>query len=439
MYEQIDETAAHRQPDDVVTVMTVDNLERINFHDASATAEPEDRILPRVRDSASGHRKRGDRSRIARGTKRRIARGAKRRIVRGAKRRIAPGTKSRARGGVRPVRRRRAIAAVRNAYAAGTKDGRSAASHGDRWISAEAALKRRMNDSWTRWWRRQGSPRDIQAILRCGAAYRDGYLQAVGFPGRSWLPVPLTSSASAVVCTSDGTGALYAVLEQLSRLPLEEVVVVLHGGEKESLRLARSNPEAHVVSHPDTFERDADRAVGANVTRSDIVLFVGADTVVTAERLIPFLLAADAGADVVLDDTTPQLGIFRNWSGTAKIQAFLNASFGRNDLRANCVGVLPHALSGRAIRQIGAAVLSEPAKAQAELLHRGLQVKVCSAAGALSWQRSNRSSGEEAGERTKLVAGDHLEAWRHTMSSQGNRLSLPDHNRRRIAATEGEI
>ncbi|WP_246070658.1 glycosyltransferase family 2 protein [Paenibacillus kobensis] len=247
------------------------------------------------------------------------------------------------------------------------------------------------------------------------------------------LVLPAGCRAAAVVMAYNEERTLPLVLEELAKLSLEEIVVVLNGCTDGSFREARSFPGVTIVHYADKIGHDVGRAVGARMCTSDIVLFVDGDFRIAAEKLKPFIAAVARGTDVALNDISPYLPLFRDWDDVTRLKAFLNLSLGRPDLHASSLTSVPHALSRRAIERIGSALLAVPPKAQAAAIADGLIVRT---AGSVNVVTANRMRNDNVGrdnEVARLIVGDHVEALKHVMDKGGARLSKADTSRRREA------
>jgi hypothetical protein len=312
---------------------------------------------------------------------------------------------------------------LRSAYEAGLHDaaslpGGGGAVHDAHW------LKLQINESWTRRCGRRGAPTVSESMLiKQGKAYVNGFTDALHWPRQLWLPLPLRGTAAAVVLAGGGRPIDPASLREVLRLPLQEIIVVLEDSDGLGYGVVRSVPGITVVHPGEPLGRDIGRAVGANISRMDIVLFMDGSTKITAERLAPFLTAVDNRADIAISDTTAPLGAFRNWDDLSRVRAFINWSLKRPDLLANSVTVLPNAWSRKAIEKVRTAALAIPPIAHLAAIDHNLKIVVC--------QSIRQTQLDD--DSTKLSIGDHIEALKAAMALKGSRLNLHDRNRRRGA------
>jgi hypothetical protein len=221
-------------------------------------------------------------------------------------------------------------------------------------------------------------------------------------------------------------------VSELVRLPLRDVYVVLE--EKAGplvLSAIRAIPGVTVVDPEQPPGTHAGRALGARIAYTDIVLFADGRTRIAAERLAPFLTAVDGGADVAIINRAASLGTFRSWDDLSRVNAFVNLSLGRPDLKANSAQELPNAWSRQAIDAVGTAAFAVPALAHRIAIERRLAIRACPE----PYRPAERHgySGQGSGNWLHNFAG-YITALKAAMDAKGARLSLPDKVRRRSAA-----
>ena len=270
-------------------------------------------------------------------------------------------------------------------------------------------------------------------ILTLSLAYRRGYVLASRIPDLG-IALPLQGTASAVISVSNEERTLPAVLTELRKLPLQEIIVVLNGCTDGSFAAIKRDHRVSLFSFPQRLGHDVSRALGGAVATGDIILFSDGDMALPAEDLAVFLIAVDLGVDIALNNLTPYLpSMFSAQDDVTHCKSFLNRALCRSDLRANSMTAVPHALSRRAISTIGTAALIVPPKAQALALVRGLKV---SAPHSVNVFRTNRIRSGNTGEGNAvagLILGDHMEALAEVMKSEGVRLQHVTFSRSTLA------
>ncbi|MFF2484536.1 glycosyltransferase family 2 protein [Paenibacillus sp. NPDC058071] len=305
--------------------------------------------------------------------------------------------------------------------------GRAAAEQGER--RADQSEQQFVQEKWLAFSGRSGAR--TGSYKERMSAYLSGYFSVTGSKPPDWLLLPATGTVAAVVMAKNEEQSIEAVIAQLERMPLHEIVVVINGSTDQSLSRARTSERAVLLHYSSALGHDVGRAIGARATVSDIVLFLDADIPIAAEKLLPFIEKAANGADVVLNDLSPYIGLFGSRDEVTMLKEFLNRSVGREDLSANSLTAVPHALTRHAIQTIGAASLAVPPKAQAMAVKGGLRVVSGSSVDVIGPNRVRRSNTGTGNAMVQLIVGDHLEALDWAMGKQRPRLQYEDHHRKR--------
>jgi len=331
-----------------------------------------------------------------------------------------------------PAKGRKLVRAVTSDYAAGRGDGLA-------WRSSAVSpfgpddVRKAVHERWGKRYGNGGGRRasDWQSVVRRGGQYAAGFMQGCGMQAYA-VPVPLTSTAAAVVCAGKDEDALRTVLGQLRALPFQEIVVIAGNSSERLYAIARECGNAMVVCLPEAVDSDVGRALGAKLTGADTVLFADGERAASADRLGRFLWECDGGKkDVVLNDIASKMGLFKHRGGTERLFEFLNASLNRPDLKINSLAALPFAMSRQALDTLGAAALTVPVKAHAQAVLKGLRIGTGGFAG-----RSGTGLSSDA--EWRKTAGDHAEAWVEAFGIRGNRLKFADATRNRSLLGEWE-
>ncbi|MEW9700273.1 glycosyltransferase family 2 protein [Paenibacillus sp. SI8] len=263
------------------------------------------------------------------------------------------------------------------------------------------------------------------------SGYVKGYCRAAGMYEADWVMMPTTKSVGAIVSVMNEETTIVKVLEQLNRLPLDEIIIIVNGSNDQTLEQVRAHSHALIVKYPEPLGHDVGRAVGAKLSHADIVLFLDGDFVVRAENLLPFIYAIDRGSDLALNDITPFLPPFSKWDSVTVMKRFLNMSLKRPDLNANSLTAVPHALSRNALLRIGCSELMVPPKAQVGALLAGLTITAPASVNVVSINKKRQHNQGVNNNVSRLIVGDHVEALQRAMKSKGERLIFPDIIRKR--------
>ncbi|WP_441896044.1 glycosyltransferase family 2 protein [Paenibacillus sp. YAF4_2] len=290
-------------------------------------------------------------------------------------------------------------------------------------------LQQHVQQLWVRDSKKIGSGNKYLASMK---AFIDGYFSTKPDDWKpDWVLLPSNKKVAAVVMAMNEEQSITSAIQELERMPLHEIIVVVNGSTDSSFQMARSSEKAIILHFNEALGHDVGRAIGAKVTTADIVLFVDADIPVSADQLVSFVIAANRGVDVALNDLSRYVGKFSDWDEVTILKDFLNRSNHRHDLFMNSMTAVPHALTRRAIETIGFANLAVPPKAQAIALKKGLRVGT---GGSVNVFRTNRHRRENIGISnpiSKLIMGDHLEALGWAMQEGNPRLKYVDYLRRR--------
>ncbi|WP_019422460.1 glycosyltransferase family 2 protein [Paenibacillus sp. OSY-SE] len=276
-------------------------------------------------------------------------------------------------------------------------------------------------------------------VKALAAAYHEGFTVPFFPQAKDAVLLPTTKTMDVVVTACNEENSIATVMKELSRLPLGETIVVVNGSTDNTLHAVRqSSDEATVIHYPEALGHDVGRSIGAKLSRGDIVLFVDGDFAIPAEELGAFVWAVHTGVDVALNDIGPFLHNFDKQDGITHCKQWLNRSLGRDDLYANSMTAIPHALSRKALDTIGFQALSVPPKAQALAMARGLNVQSVHTVDVINKNRVRDTNVGAVNPVAALILGDHLEALRALMD-EGASMLRSDQQRERIALRRNSI
>lgn len=225
----------------------------------------------------------------------------------------------------------------------------------------------------------------------------------------------LRGTLSVIISARNEEQTLPSLLKQVMRLNPAEIIVVLNGCTDNSFQHSRLCKTATVIHCPESAGHDVGRALGAKLSRGDILLFLDGDMTIPAPQLAAFAAAVDSGVDVALNDLDVLLPPFELCDDVTRCKMYLNAVLGRSDLGVSSMTAVPHALSRHALERIGYRELMVPPKAQAISIMEQLRVEK---AGTVNVIRNNRIRQGNTGAGNmveQLIAGDHAEALRKVL------------------------
>lgn len=236
--------------------------------------------------------------------------------------------------------------------------------------------------------------------------------------------------AVAILPVQDEADTLPLVLQQVRRLPLSEIVVVVNGSKDRSADIARANG-CHTIVFTESLGHDVGRSVGAAAVDADIYLFADADIVISAENLMPFVWAVAQGTDVALNDLSRIIG--RGHDNVSLAKSFLNHALGRPELGIASLTCVPHALSRKAVDVITPAHLAVPPIAHADAVLSGLVVRAVHGVDVVMTNRLHPIDSPSRSQMllAKTIVGDHVEALHYVTAKLGPRGGFHDMQRRR--------
>jgi PII-like signaling protein len=308
--------------------------------------------------------------------------------------------------------------------------GREDATHYN--LANESYQKKALNGHWLTRMKEKG--------LRGGAwshywqaakGYIEGFGHASGIATNNWMLLPTSKTVAVVISVMNEEATVMNVLNELQRLPLDEIVVVVNGSRDATFQKVRGGSKALIVYYPEPLGYDVGRVIGSRLTSSDIIIYVDGDVPVDAEQLLPFIAAIDQGSDVALNHITPFLHLFSDWDGVSIVKQFMNKAMGRSDLGANSLTAVPHALSRKALETIGIEHLMVPPQAQMLAIAKGLVVSAPWSVDVITTNRVNKRNAGIRNSVSDMIIGDHIEALHAAQELGGARLAFPDLIRKR--------
>lgn len=330
----------------------------------------------------------------------------------------------------KPVRRTRVRRQIRSltdmeltwrkqAYLAGRKDALAQAK------GKRVYGKKLVNPLWVKWLQSQSQLTGVSNYAAASNGYSAGYYEAVGRQAPNWILLPTLSKVGAIVTVRNAEGTIGKVLEELNRMPLHEIIVIVYGSTDRTLERIRGKSDALIIHYPERIGPHVGRAIGAKLSKSDILLFLEGEEVIRAQHVIPFLQEIEQGAHIALNNRTPHLPPFAEWDALTVMKQFLNISFNRPDLQANSLSDVPHALSRHALNHVDYNELMVPPKALIHAILAGLHITSPASIPTMGWQK------EPGPEKLQQGIGDHVEALECAMRERGERIDFPDLIRKR--------
>lgn len=217
------------------------------------------------------------------------------------------------------------------------------------------------------------------------------------------------------------------VIEEARKVsPSIEIIVVSNGIQDETTKLALE-AGVRVIEGYQSLGYDVGRAVGAYFAKGNVLLFLDADFVVPAKKLMPYVQAVQSGWDIALNAYSG-FATKHRIHPTSMAKRLLNHIVGRPDLRGSSMTTVPHAMSRKALQTIGWKELAVPPKAHVKAILAGLSITRVSLINTAKVNRRRIGRTENVRE---LVLGDHAEAIGYVLKQKGNRAGYTDMERKR--------
>ncbi len=252
-------------------------------------------------------------------------------------------------------------------------------------------------------------------------------------PTSSRAPVRINNApdpkVSVILPVMNERSTLPRVLAECSRVhPQIEVIVVVNGSTDGSAQIAR-NSGAKVLEYPDPLGHDVGRSIGANEAKGDILLFLDGDFVIRTKDLVPFIRAVEQGTDVALNRYLGPVNT-KQVHPVILSKHMLNGAVCRPDLAGASMTTIPHAISRKAVEQIGTQSLTVPPLALAKAVYQGLVVRAVHKVevGKINPRKRKKFKVDPL---LPLIVGDHLEAMHWVIHHVGERGSFNDEIRAR--------
>lgn len=247
------------------------------------------------------------------------------------------------------------------------------------------------------------------------------------------LPLSVENSknpkVSVIIPAMNEQRTIAHVIHEARNVHPDTEVIVIVNGSKDATQMLAEQMGARVIHYPEQLGYAVGRMIGALEAKGDILLFTDADILISAEKMIPFVVAIEQGADIAL----------KGYPGTIHkkfvhhvilSKKVLNTLLSVSHLGAASMTAIPHAISRKAFEVIGAENLAIPPKAQAIAVKNGLRVVIVP---NVNVGKANSRRERIVREKVKkMIIGDHLEAiyWLVKQTSN-NRADYTDLGRAR--------
>jgi len=218
---------------------------------------------------------------------------------------------------------------------------------------------------------------------------------------------------SVIIPAQNEEGTIEKVIQEARKIEPQEIIVVVNGSTDNTEKIAKQCG-ATVIVYEEALGHDVGRAIGAQASTGDILLFIDADFPIADEDLLPFSQAISNGVDVALNDLN-NLNLLTNspFYVVDIYKYMLNLACNRKDLGIGSLVAVPHAISRTCLDGIGWDVLLNPCLAHAKVILEGYNVSCVHFVDVIKPNRirpDQHYASEGHPQAVLRINGDHLEA-----------------------------
>ncbi|MGD8191772.1 glycosyltransferase family 2 protein [Brevibacillus ginsengisoli] len=240
--------------------------------------------------------------------------------------------------------------------------------------------------------------------------------------------IPDSIPISVIIPTENEEKTISKVIAEAQKISNNTEIIVVCNGVTDNTSEKAKKMGVNVLEYQTALGHDVGRAIGALISRGEILLFIDADFVVPCSTLREYCLEVIRGSDVVLNSYS---GMGRHSIPEAK--RALNLMLGRPDLKGSSFTSVPHALSRRAVEIIGYENLAVPPKAHVMAVLKRLKI---SRGKLVQTNRLNRIRKGRNISIKNLVLGDHVEAICELIEKKGGRGGFAGFRSQRFALND---
>ncbi|SDJ53349.1 glycosyltransferase family 2 protein [Salimicrobium halophilum] len=225
------------------------------------------------------------------------------------------------------------------------------------------------------------------------------------------------------------------VLQEVLKLNPFEIITVINGSTDTSRDIAERH-HCVVYEYTEPLGHDTGRAIGAHFSEGDILLFLDGDMVIPYQELLPFIQVIEQGADIALNDLKSLLDQPHRPHSVSILKKSLNDIFRYGGLSINSMVAIPHAISRKALEEIGWFNLSIPPLAQGIAMKKQLEIVSPAFVDVVTLNKIRPELHLDIDAEStyvlleNIIIGDHLNAIHHLIQEEGSRGGFPDSRHR---------
>ncbi|MDB5085326.1 MAG: hypothetical protein JWN30_2212 [Bacilli bacterium] len=242
-----------------------------------------------------------------------------------------------------------------------------------------------------------------------------------------------TKRLAVIIPAMNEEDTLGPVLDEISRLDPDRIIVVVNGSTDNTASIARDKG-AEVLEFADPLGNDIGRSVGAMHVDADIYLFTDADIVLPAEDVLPLIVSIEKGTALALN-SLDWLSRYPEPDEPSIDRYFSNLVQGRRNLGVENALTVPHAFSGNGLNVIGKDALADPLLATCLAIDKGLAIDVPTRINVLDINKDRYShlkrDNEKMSEAYQRMHGDSIEGLHYLLATAGKRAGFRRGNQKR--------
>lgn len=201
---------------------------------------------------------------------------------------------------------------------------------------------------------------------------------------------------------------------------MEDIVLLIEKNDLYSINKYKEIEQVTLVELPEKYQPFMSRAIGANNTFGENILFIEGDKSLTTGEVLNFYSEAEKGDGIVLNKDSHFLESMYPICQQTIIKSFLNTVLKKPSLLNISLYSTPHVLNRKVLEHIGTESLMIPALAYTKAITAGYTI---------STPYAIREEGIQLDD--DLVFGDHLEAIHFYLSKAGIRGGFNDGGKNR--------
>jgi glycosyltransferase involved in cell wall biosynthesis len=179
---------------------------------------------------------------------------------------------------------------------------------------------------------------------------------------------------SVIIPAKNEEGTIYKVIKEANKVHENTEVIVVVNGSSDSTFGQAQKAGAKILHFDYSLGHDLGRAIGAIHAKGEILLFLDGDFYIPFSLLQPYIHSIGVSECDIALNYYPNRTTKMN-AHTATLKFLLNSYFNHHSLQGASLTNVPHAMSRKALNEIGIEHLAIPPLAQAIAMFKRINVK----------------------------------------------------------------